>query len=64
MLFRLHELDDGHFSSIAAARANSDYSGVAAVSFGVFRCDLVKEFFGDIFLRYEGIHKTLSLIHI
>ena len=47
---KLHQLDDGHLSGVAAAGTDLDDTGVTAVTVGILGGDLLEQLVGDIFL--------------
>ena len=51
---RLHQLDDGHLGRVAAAGANADHPGVAALPVGILGAQLLEELVGHILLGDEA----------
>ena len=56
----LHQLDDGHLGSVAAANTDAGHSRVAAIAVGILRSEFLEDLVRDIFLRDEGQSLTVS----
>ena len=52
---RLHQLDDSHLSSVAAASAGTGHASVAAVAVSVLGGDLLEQLVSHIFLASGGL---------
>ncbi|OLA32074.1 MAG: hypothetical protein BHW27_07245 [Faecalibacterium prausnitzii] len=57
----LDKLQNCHLSSVAAASADLDDAGVAAVAVSVLGTDLVKQLLCNIFLGDVGVDLTLGV---
>ena len=58
---RSDELQNCHLSCVAAASADLDDAGVAAVAVSVIGADLIKQLLCNIFLGDVGINLTLGV---
>ena len=56
----LHQLDDSHLSGIAAAGADADNAGVAAVTLGILGAQLLEQLLGHILDVYKRQHPGRS----